>query len=339
MIRNSMVLRAAHKNPRKQAKARSTRQLLRIGLFLASALACSLLAAQVTPSGYGSCRDGQYVGQQSGRLPFFKEVYTWAVSRDFAKRFCMPEEYIADDLKGAEAIAYRYRPSGAEACDLKDGQPACGRFSPMHWIEIYVKSDVNIPRYDPEVKFFDNRNTFDSTKMIGAGTREGIRDRYMRMHEARKRGEVLEPPGLRNPYRGFTPEAEGKHTQFHYLARLTSKRVEERPAAYSVRYYQQNVYEGIDLIMLEGWGGGNFAGPRYKEPPLGFALGVTKGLPNTDALEYPEGFHHVIEMPQRVMAVMNAIDLAQGQRFDDAMRAASRRLAPSPPATPTPISK
>lgn len=315
------------------------KNILQRGLILGSVFAWSISVAQVTATGSGSCRDGQYVGQQSGRAPYFKEVYTWAISREFAKRFCMPEEYIADDLKGAEAIAYRYRPSGAEACDIKDGQPTCGKFSQMHWIEIYVKSDVNIPKYDPEVKFFDNRNSFDSTKMIEAGSREGIREKYMRNHEARKRGEVLEPPGLRNPYRGFTPASDGKHTQFHYLARLTPTQVEERPAAYSVRYYRQNVYDGIDLIMLEGWGGGNFAGPRYKEPPLGFALGVTTRLVDTEELKYPDGFHHVIEMPKRVIQVMNAIDLAQGQRFEEGMRAASKRLVPIPPLAPSPLTK
>jgi hypothetical protein len=315
------------------------KKILQLGLIFGSVFTSSIPVAQVTATGYGSCRDGQYVGQQSGRSPFYKEVYTWAVSRGFAKRFCMPEEYIADDLKGAEAIAYRYRPSGAEACDLNDGQPTCGRFSPTHWIEIYVKGDVNIPKYDPEVRFFDNRNTFDSTKMIGTGTIEAVREKYDRNYQARKRGEVLEPPGLRNPYRGFTPAAEGKHTRFHYLARITPSQVEERPAAYSVRYYQQNVYDGLDLIMLEGWGGGNFAGPRYKEPPLGFALGVTTRLVDTEELKYPDGFHHVIEMPKSVMQVMNAIDLAQGQRFEEAMRAAAKRLMPAIPTTPSPLTK
>ena len=219
------------------------------------------LWAQEKPVVAGACPDGQYAGKQSGRETYYKEDYLWAVSRDFATRFCMPEEYIADDLKGAEAIAYRYKRSDREACDVKDGRDVCGVYGYSHWIEIYVKGNVNIPKYDPEVKFFDNRNTFDSTKMMRSGTREAIIEKQRRNDQARKRGEVLEPPGLRNPYRGFTPDAQDKHTQFHYLARLSPTQVESRPAAYSVRYYQQNVYDGIDLIMLEGWGGGNFAGP------------------------------------------------------------------------------
>lgn len=56
------------------------------------------------------CPDGQYAGKQSGRLPHFKEDYVWAVTREFAERFCMPAETIVEDLKGAEAIAYRHRP-------------------------------------------------------------------------------------------------------------------------------------------------------------------------------------------------------------------------------------
>lgn len=315
------------------------KKFMRVGVFLSSIFICSMLAAQVNSSGYGACSDGQYAGQQSGREPYFKEVYTWAVSREFAKRFCMPEEYIADDLKGAEAIAYRHKPSSIEVCEMKDGQRVCGIVSYVHWIEIYVKSNVNIPRYDPEVRFFDNRNTFDSTKMIMSGTREAIIEKQRRNDQARKRGEVLEPPGLRNPYRGFTPEAQNKQTDFHYLARLTPTQVDERPAAYSVRYYKQNIYDGVDLIMLEGWGGGNFAGPRYTVPPLGYAIGVTTASPAASKLKYPEGFHHVIEMPKRVMQVMNAIDLAAGQRFDDVMRGAANRLVPIVPVLPAPANK
>jgi hypothetical protein len=303
--------------------------------------ACLLLPgaslwAQNKDSTKEACPDGQYAGKQSGRQTYYKEDYLWAVTREFAKRFCMPDEYIADDLKGAEAIAYRHKPSGIEACDVKDGKDVCGVVGRAHWIEIYVKGDVNIPKYDPEVRFFDNRDTPSSRSMIREGSLEGIRARQAKIFDARRRGEIVEPPGMRNPYRGFTPEAQGKHTQFHYLARLTATQVEGRPAAYSVRYFHQDIYPNLNLIALEGWGGGNFAGPRYKEAPLGYALGVTIAAQDVDKLNYPNGFLHVIEMPQRIMQVMNGIDRQAGQRFDDAMRGIVNSTRPVSP-TPTPL--
>lgn len=285
------------------------------------------------------CPDGQYAGKQSGRLPHFKEEYVWAVTREFAERFCMPAETIVDDLKGAEAIAYRYRPSPVQWCYMKDGQEVNCNHSYSNWVEIYVKPGANIPKFNPDVKYFDNRHTLSSRSMIEMGDPKVARTKQQLRYEARQRGEILEPPGLRNPYRGFTPGAEDKATTFHYLARLSPTQVQERPAAYAVRYYEQDVFDGLDLIMLEGWGGGNFAGPRYSEAPLGYAIGVTTSAPSGSKLPYPDGFHHVIEMPQRVMQVMNRIDREAGQRFDDAIRGMANTMRPALPASSPSSSK
>jgi hypothetical protein len=54
--------------------------------------------------------------------------------------------------------------------------------------------------------------------------------------------------------------------------------------------------------------------------------------PNAEKLRYPDGFHHVIEMPQRVMQVMNRIDREAGQRFDDAIRGMANTMRPQAPA-------
>lgn len=311
-----------------------------IRLTVTVLLLCTNLSlwAQDTPLTAGACPDGQYAGKQSGKETYYKDDYLWAVSRDFAARFCMPEEYITDDLKGAEAIAYRFKRGDREACDVKDGKDVCGVYGYSHWIEIYVKGDANIPKYDPEVRFFDNRNTLSSRSMIREGNQDVTRARLSKIFEARRRGEIVEPLGLRNPFRGFTPEALGKHTQFHYLARLTPSQVEERPAAYSVRYFHQDIYPNLNLIALEGWGGGNFAGPRYSDPPLGYALGVSTDSTSPGKPRYPNDFHHVIEMPKRIMQVMNGIDRQAGQRFDDAVRGLGSTIRPRPPAlTPAPV--
>jgi len=298
-------------------------------------IALSAVAQQATPT-RKVCPDGLYAGKQSGRLPHFKEDYIWAVTREFAERFCMPAEYIVEDLKGAEAIAYRHRPYPLQWCYMKDGQEVNCNHSHSHWVEIYVKPSANIPKYNPEVKYFDDRETPSSRSMIEMGDPKVARTKQQLRYEARQRGEILEPPGLRNPYRGFTPGAEDKATTFHYLARLSPSQVQERPAAYEVRYYEKDVFDGLDLIMLEGWGGGNFAGPGYSEAPLGYAIGVTTSAPSGSKLRYPEGFHHVIEMPQRVMQVMNGIDRQAGQRFDDAIRGMVNSMLPQAPAGPPP---
>ena len=73
----------------------------------------------------GDCKDGQYKGRASGRVPYIKDPYTWAVTPEFARRFCMPKEFIDSTLKGAEAIAYWKKPSVDEWCRQVNGEERC----------------------------------------------------------------------------------------------------------------------------------------------------------------------------------------------------------------------
>jgi hypothetical protein len=49
---------------------------------------------------------------QSG--PIYMDPNVYAYSAEFAKRFQMPDEWIATDLKGADAVAWRMMPSYQE---------------------------------------------------------------------------------------------------------------------------------------------------------------------------------------------------------------------------------
>src|SRR6185369_16257448 len=90
-------------------------------------------AAQNTYPQY-RCSDGEYNGPQLGKTTYIKDPCTWFVSREFAQRFCMPAEFIADDLKGAEAIAFRYKPSDTETCRIAEGKEICNREHVL-WME------------------------------------------------------------------------------------------------------------------------------------------------------------------------------------------------------------
>lgn len=270
----------------------------------------------------GSCPDGQYAGRPSpDRTRYIKNDYVWAVTREFAQRFCMPEEFVVDDLKGAEAIAYWHgKPTGQEVCEIKDGQEVCALSRYGHWLEIYVKTGA-IPKYDPEVGFYV-RNYVTSGSVIGSPSRERIVEQAKKESDARKRGQILEPPGQRRPFYGIGPMADGKRLQFRYLARITPTQVDERSAALSEHYYRQNWYEGIDLIALEGWSWGAITGKEKltPSPKFGYAIGVTGEIHDAGKLSYPDGFLHVIELPQRIVQVVNAADRRGGEGFDEAVR-------------------
>lgn len=263
----------------------------------------------------GSCPDGQYAGRPSpDRTRYIKNDYVWAVTREFAQRFCMPEEFVVDDLKGAEAIAYWHgKPTGQEVCEIKDGQEVCALSRYGHWLEIYVKTGA-IPKYDPEVGFYV-RNYATSGDLVK--TQQNLRNA-----DARDKGSYVDPAGTRRPYYGLGKPADGKRIKFRYLARVTPTQVDERSAALSEHYYQENWYEGIELIALEGWSWGSIVGKEKQVPPpkFGYAIGVTREVHDAGTLSYPDGFLHVIELPQRIVRVLNAADRQDSQGFEEAVR-------------------
>lgn len=298
----------------------------RLVLWLVSGLVSSSVVWAQTPvsapvRSTTACPDGQYTGRPAKPgASYYKDNYVWAVSRDFAKRFCMPEEFIADDLKGAEAIAYRHgKPTGQEVCVVTDGKEICEMSRHGHWLEIYVKSGV-VPKYDPQVGFYV-RNYPTSKDVLGVSNKQTMVAEAKRNSDAGKRGETLEPPGQRRPYFGIGPQADGKRIKFRYLARMTPIKVDERSAALSEHYYMQNRYDGIDLIALESWSWGAIAGKDYPvDAPLGYAIGVTGEVYDAGSLVYPGGFLHVIELPQRIVRVLNVADRNGSKAFEEAVR-------------------
>ena len=262
-----------------------------------------------------TCPEGRYEGRPTpGKTSYIKDPYVWAVTREFAQRFCMPEEFVADDLKGAHAIAYWHgKPTGKEVCEIKDGQEVCQPTRHGHWLEIYVKNGA-IPKYDPEVGFYvrEYANSGDLVR-----TQQNLRN-----VDARDKGTYIDPAGKRRPYYGLGKTAQGKRITFHYLARTTTTQVDERPAALSEHYYLQNWYEGIDLIALEAWSRGAIVGKERQlaSPKFGYSIGVTGEIHDAGTLKYPDGFLHVIELPQRIVQVLNAADRGGGKAFEEAVR-------------------
>jgi hypothetical protein len=69
-----------------------------------------------------------YADRQNPRLsksgPIYMDPNVYAYSAEFAKRFQMPEQWIAPDLKGADAVAWRMMPSYQE-CGWGGDPKAC----------------------------------------------------------------------------------------------------------------------------------------------------------------------------------------------------------------------
>ena len=274
------------------------------------------LAGQMLITGSAAaqkCPDGAYLGRPAaGQRTYLKNAYVWAVTPEFAKRFCMPEEFIATDLKGAEAIAYMHRPMGVEGCEIQDGREVCAPRGRSHWLEIYVKTKL-IPKADADVRFY-TAEVLSSGSLIRTGQDGRNADR-------RRRGEFFDAPGLRRPFYPTGPAGDVKQVRFHYLGRNAPDRVEEFAAAMVERLFYETWTDGLDMIALESWSWGAIAGSRYPtEPPMGYALGVSFGVHDAGKLRYPDEFLHVIELPKRITQALNDIDRGGGRAFDSAVR-------------------
>uniref|UniRef100_UPI0034DEF9E6 hypothetical protein n=1 Tax=Candidatus Thiodubiliella endoseptemdiera TaxID=2738886 RepID=UPI0034DEF9E6 len=83
--------------------------------------------------------------QAGKRGTYTKDTHVWVYTSAFAKRFGMPEEWIDDGLKGAEALAYRL--------DLDVYGTKCGYFSEVEncrpstacVVDMYIDNGVDLP--------------------------------------------------------------------------------------------------------------------------------------------------------------------------------------------------
>lgn len=274
------------------------------------------------------CPDGRYQGRAApGQSRYYKDHYVWAVTREFAKRFCMPDEFIVEDLKGAEAIAYRHRPGDGEVCEMRSGKEVCEPRPRSHWIELYVRSSANIPKYDPRVEYYV-QDYPTSGSLIAS-------NQNLRNNAAREKGLFKDPLGKSRPYLGIGNVANGKRTVFSYLARDDAKTYQERAAALVERYYQKNWYEGIDLIAIDGWSAGNIAGSQFREANLGYSIGIRSEDHRHGKLAYPDDFYHVIELPRRIWQVINTVDRERGDAFEKAVRNLTESMRPKADTNPS----
>ncbi|CAC9636198.1 hypothetical protein, partial [uncultured Gammaproteobacteria bacterium] len=83
--------------------------------------------------------------QAGKRGTYKKDIHVWVYTSAFAKRFGMPQQWIDNDLKGAEALAYRL--------DLDVYGTKCGYFSDVEScrpstacvVDMYIDDKANLP--------------------------------------------------------------------------------------------------------------------------------------------------------------------------------------------------
>jgi hypothetical protein len=304
-------------------RERYTKLLLAGGLVIA----CGLATAQNTYPEY-RCPDGEYAGPKSGKTRYIKDPYTWYVTREFAARFCMPEEFISDELKGAEAIAFRYKPDEVETCGWGGDREVCNR-GHMQWLEIYVKSSANIPKYDPEVGFFV-RDTFTSGHTISNA-------QDLRNADRRRVLQWNDPLGRRPPFFGGNRRDDKPRTSFILLGVQADETVRYK-TVFVEDYYRENWVDGINLIGVQLFSSQGRAAAELtrrldKKEAIGVLVGYRGNESQTREIKrrLPD-FLHVIELPKRLTDQMIEI----GIRAEDQLENLLRRAMPPASAASAP---
>jgi hypothetical protein len=244
---------------------------------------------------YRSCSDGFYAGARPGRSSYTKDDRVWVVTPAFAKRFCMPPEFVDADLKGAEAISFKVvRDTSEIGCEVVNGKEVCGTGKPMLWFEILVSSDVALPRR-ADVEYWHPL---------------GIRFGGLLIHE---KGFWLRPPKKIPPGLGSAFLSSAVRFEGFLDGKVTWPIVALYNQAYKPEYSP-----GYDYYAFEGLTG-FFRNPRMEK------LGITKFAITFNRLGHEPRVHlgrpisdfaHVIELPVSFAKRVRDRDLAEGTNYD-----------------------
>lgn len=276
-----------------------------------------------------NCEGGYYTGPRPGRRNYSNDQYLWVVTPAFAKRFCMPESLVSNELKGAEAIAFKMVDAGdSERCGVDgDGSTHCSSNSQAHF-EIYLSQSLNLPAAHPEVQFFENRRD-TSDWHLAENERNGRGQAY-------RKGQYSIPQGrmrhFGNPYGhpddGFV---------FGLIYAHEGKGRWPVGPLWEVGY-RGGWVKGLDMLILEEQLGIRFAweADHYKaaKVPQGTAQGqylivMDKPIASTVGIPWPrrlpEDFEHVIYLPKHFAEQVRVAAMRQGGSWAEFINTQRRR--------------
>ncbi|MES2069644.1 MAG: hypothetical protein V4488_04800 [Pseudomonadota bacterium] len=282
------------------------------GLCLAAAWVCSALplaasaqspAAQAGSANveqqYKNCANGYYTGPRPGRIRFTKDTWLWVVTPEFAKKFCMPAEFISEELKGAEAIAFKVdEDPNEEVCGWADNAAVCGREKNLRF-EIYMKASVNLPK-KRDLPYY-NPATLPSKFLIAKTDIE---------HQASQR------TAKSNPKTGALGVFESQQVGLQGIK--DGKIVWPITTLYSELYFKE-VFEGIDFMAFHGQTG-RFKNPRMEKQDIQrFVISFSQlgDVSSTDKGKTFKDFAHVIELPKSFSDKIRARDKEPGMSVED----------------------
>lgn len=275
--------------------------------FLSVLLNISSAHAEKAPPPEEGCADGYYTGPRTGRKNYSHDKYIWVVTPEFAKRFCMPPEFVDKELKGAEAIAFRMstRTGMFDQCAIVDGKERCAGENELRF-DIFLRSDLNLPAANPEVKFYDG--SWDD-----AGWHISLEERLSRSKKYRA-GEYKLPPGkiphFENPYNIFDL---GNYFALVGIHEGKGKWPITRLFEWS---YRAEWVQGLDMVVLQAHPSFGFNNPRMEALSIRqFAIVLERrgDMRHDWEKRVPEDYAHVIWLPQKFFEKVKTAATGKGQ--------------------------
>lgn len=244
---------------------------------------------------YQHCADGYYTGPRPGKGVYTKDHFLWVVTPEFAERYCMPQEFVSKDLKGAEAVAFTISENrDEERCSYNGVEERCG-FPKSLRFELYFKSDTPLPRkIDTTLALVPHA---PSAFMIAMSEKE-----YQSIR--------------RNPIVRAAPAVAFERSQIGISGIKSGKVVWPITTLHEQTYFAR-VFEGVDYLAVEG-STGMFTNPRMEAQDVRkFVISFDKlgdRSRTNDGRQLSE-FAYLVELPESFSDKIRAIDKARGLNY------------------------
>jgi hypothetical protein len=244
---------------------------------------------------YQNCPDGYYTGPRPGKGVYTKDHFLWVVTPEFAQRYCMPPEFVSNELKGAEAVAFTISENrDEERCGFNGVEEKCG-FAKSLRFELYFKSGTPLPmKVDTTLALVPRA---PSAFMIAMSEKE---------YQSIRRNRIVRA----------APPVAFEGSQIGISGIKGGKIVWPITTLYEQTYFAR-VFEGIDYLAVEG-STGRFTNPRMEVQDIRkFVITVRKlgdRTPSNDGRQLSD-FAYLVELPESFSDKIRAIDKARGLNY------------------------